>query len=475
MAEGKVPGLPTKEFFISMLTRDIELNDAILDLLDNCLDGVMRSKDKPPQEGDFQYYNGFWAKINITQNSFTITDNCGGIPYDKAIDYAFRMGKPKNKTDDTLPTVGIYGIGMKRAIFKMGLEATVYSKTHNKSFCVHIPEDWANQGDLEWDFPIEEMETQLEENGTSIHIEKIVPDVAKQWEEDGLSSFIDSLIGQIKYHYSFIIEKGFGIFVNDEIVKPNSVKLLFSNQQAERRMSPYLYQTVIEGVDVKIALGFYNPMISEEDIEKENEGRRSSLDAGWTILCNDRVVLYNNKDYQTGWGEANVPRYHTQFIGIRGVVVFRSNNPIKLPMTTTKRGIDLSSPIYSEIKNKMRDGLKIFTDYTNKWKGLENQEREVSEKSQSVDLKDLLQPHENISKNLNIHFTPREGGYYFTPKLPEPISERKEQIIRFSKPPEEINEVTFYLYGEPRPSIKPSEVGEQCFDKIYKEARGKRK
>lgn len=37
-------GFPTKEFFVGMLTRDIELNDAILDLLDNCLDGVVRQK-----------------------------------------------------------------------------------------------------------------------------------------------------------------------------------------------------------------------------------------------------------------------------------------------------------------------------------------------------------------------------------------------------------------------------------------------
>jgi hypothetical protein len=34
---------PTKRFFVSMLTRDIALDDAILDLLDNCLDGVTRT------------------------------------------------------------------------------------------------------------------------------------------------------------------------------------------------------------------------------------------------------------------------------------------------------------------------------------------------------------------------------------------------------------------------------------------------
>lgn len=37
---------PTKQFFVSMLTRDISLADAILDLLDNCLDGAMAGQRK---------------------------------------------------------------------------------------------------------------------------------------------------------------------------------------------------------------------------------------------------------------------------------------------------------------------------------------------------------------------------------------------------------------------------------------------
>ena len=35
---------PVKSLFVSMLTRDIQLEDAILDLLDNCVDGILRSK-----------------------------------------------------------------------------------------------------------------------------------------------------------------------------------------------------------------------------------------------------------------------------------------------------------------------------------------------------------------------------------------------------------------------------------------------
>jgi hypothetical protein len=38
--ETEIDAEPTKAFFIDMLTRDIPLDQAILDLVDNCVDGA---------------------------------------------------------------------------------------------------------------------------------------------------------------------------------------------------------------------------------------------------------------------------------------------------------------------------------------------------------------------------------------------------------------------------------------------------
>lgn len=37
-----IEGHPTKSFFIEMITRDISIEDAIMDLIDNSIDGVIR-------------------------------------------------------------------------------------------------------------------------------------------------------------------------------------------------------------------------------------------------------------------------------------------------------------------------------------------------------------------------------------------------------------------------------------------------
>ena len=120
-ANGKdgIDASPAKAFFVWMITRDIELQDAILDLLDNCVDGIRRigakSGDKP--------YTGRYAHITFGQDQFCIEDNCGGIPIATARDYAFRMGRPVDANVPPKGTIGVYGIGMKRAIFKMGQHA----------------------------------------------------------------------------------------------------------------------------------------------------------------------------------------------------------------------------------------------------------------------------------------------------------------------------------------------------------------
>jgi len=89
---------PTKTFFVHMLTRDIELKDAILDLLDNCIDGVLRRINAQKRKSSTPYKD-YWARITLNQNEFIIEDNCGGIPREIAINSAFMMGRLDGERD----------------------------------------------------------------------------------------------------------------------------------------------------------------------------------------------------------------------------------------------------------------------------------------------------------------------------------------------------------------------------------------
>ena len=217
-----VSASPNKDFFVHMLTRDIELGDAILDLLDNCVDGIVRSPQKASSSR--KPYQGYFAKISISKSAFSISDNCGGIPLSLAKEKAFHLGRPPGHSDG-VATVGMYGIGMKRAIFKMGLSCKVTSRNGNDAFAVTISENWLSDPE-DWDLPIVELPLKVAPNaGTTIEIQKLRPEVAKRFDESK-DSFLEDFIEFVSQHYSVIIGKGFLVTINGTTVKEKPFRLL---------------------------------------------------------------------------------------------------------------------------------------------------------------------------------------------------------------------------------------------------------
>lgn len=188
------------------------------------------------------------------------------------------------------------------------------------------------------------------------------------------------------------------------------------------------------------------------------------MKAGWTILCNDRAVLFCDRTELTGWGEAGVPRFHNQFMAISGIVEFKSKDPSKLPTTTTKRGIDAASPLYLKVKNRMREGVKVFTNYTNKWKNQTDDSWTHTDPSRKLSLEELKT--EFKERDLTpVRLT--DHGSHFKPNLPMPPTvETEKRRISFSKETEKIDAIANYLDN---PRMEPSKVGEYCFDTVFEE------
>ena len=463
-----VDATPVKSFFIEMLTRDIDLVDAILDLLDNCVDGILRQRKSSSDETS---YKDFKAEIKFNEKSFSISDNCGGISRDLH-DYAFRMGNARKEREPNLPMIGVYGIGMKRAIFKIGKHCLISTQSQRDCYEVKIKPEWITDPD-DWDLPIKFKSPESDKkDGTTIDISELNEGIAIRFGEGSKEAFTRALTEKVKTHYAFILDKGFEVEINGELVEAKPTKLVFhktgNTQGTDTAIRPYIYKTEIDGVDVFLSVGFTRRIPSQEDVNDEQvEKKYSSIDAGWTIICNDRVVLYCDHTELTGWGEAGVPRYHTQFIAISGIVEFRSNDASKLPTTTTKRGIDASSSLYLQVKNRMREGMQIFTDYTNKWKGdvIESKEHIDSGKPQTLD--EIKDEAENLKLN-----PVRSGlkGRRFKPKLPlpKPKKSRKKQIT-YRKDIDDIQTVQNHLFDDKE--VSPSKVGEECFDMILEEAQ----
>ncbi len=342
-----IQGSPTKTFFIEMITRDISIKDAILDLLDNSIDGA--NKINPNN------YSDLFIEITINENEFIVKDNCGGFSLETAQKYAFRFGRP----DDTPPTegsIGRFGIGMKRALFKIGQNFEVETKTETDHFEISVNvAEWKEKkksitdsneekSDVEdWDFEYSEITDEtnnLQQNGTYIKVCNLHKEVSEIFKED---EFLNNLKDEIERLLNFSIEKGIKISLNGkELLKK---ELVIFNDTSK----PYFNEFEFNGVKIRIVAG----------LSFVGKPRAS----GWYIYCNDRLVLEADQSEITLWGTGNIPKWHVDYVMFKGIVFFDSDETIKLPLTTTKKGIDATSETYNKAKFFMREGMNSVLSF----------------------------------------------------------------------------------------------------------------
>jgi hypothetical protein len=455
--------LPTKQFFVSMLTRDISLADAILDLVDNCLDGALRIAN-----GEDVDYSRHFVEITLNSESFSIRDNCGGIPRDVAKNYAFKMGRePDDARDSDNETIGMYGVGMKRAIFKMGRDAKVKSLYGTDALEVQISSVWLDK--KEWEpLPIStpEMTSRLNEPGTHIYVSSLYPGVSRHFANE---AFKNELKTSISEHFTMFLQKGFRITVNESEVEPVQVGVLVS--EAIDGPTPFVFQKVIDDVTVSITVGLNTGrgLETDDDDFPEFERDRSSSTAGWTVFCNDRAVIVGDKSRLTGWGDG-IPLYHYQFSIITGIIEFRSKNAEKLPITTTKRALDTSSDVWLQSLVKMKEGMRVWINYTNAWKNHPRSDQtKYWESSKSLPLRSVIE-----TVTANVKALKSDGSMEFNPQkqkvLPLPPTQKpSSRKVIFSRPAEEIRDVSKLLFDSY--DEKPSVVGDKCFEISLRKAR----
>lgn len=329
----KINASPTKTFFIDILVKDVQLIDSILDLIDNAIDSYIENKIRDRRE----------IMVNFSKDSVIIKDNCGGIEKNKIYDRVFRFGLP---TESRGKTIGVFGIGMKRAIFKMGNNILIESDDGENYYSVRFDKKWlADENNWELDF-VKEEKTKGEKM-TKITVTELHPNISQEFTNP---KFENILIDRIKDTYSIFIEEKVTIKINDNIVDSYDFNFLYDN----KNFVPFHKIYNFDDVEVEIFAG-YTP---SEPQEKENV-------YGWWIFCNDRLVLKNNTTEKTGWGGFydKERRYHypedNRFLGI---AIFRSENAMSLPWHTTKEDIQEDSRIYRRAQMEMKSITKRFTD-----------------------------------------------------------------------------------------------------------------
>jgi hypothetical protein len=367
---------PTKLFFIESLVRDLSVEDAILDLVDNSVDSLLVRKHDfkvassmlslPPREETSKIPD---VILEISDEEFRITDLCGGIDRKKAEEEIFRLGFVRPAPG----SLSVFGIGLKRAIFKIGKQITIESKTTSGGFKVDIDVDtWIKSDETweDWAFPLFDAEAAVsdEEAGTQIIITQLNPEIVMKFKA---GTFLTSLQKSIALTYSLFLQQVLTVSLNGDLVVPATLPLASSSQVEYGHKKLEIGEVQI---DIYTSLA---PRIA---------GEWNIAIAGWYVFCNGRIVVAADKTVLTGWGD-ELPIFSPKFRGFIGIVFFFSDVPSALPWTTTKRGLNQDSYAYQVTKKEMLvEGRRVISFLNKMYPGDPREEVPERKAAETVDV-----------------------------------------------------------------------------------------
>ncbi|MCX4271452.1 MAG: ATP-binding protein [Acetatifactor sp.] len=434
--ERVVKANPTKEFFVNMLVRDILLKQAIIELIDNSIDGARSIREN-------NEYKGLEIVVKFNGERFEIEDNCGGIPVDVAANYAFRFGRPKSVQSSNTETTGIFGIGMKRALFKIGKKFAIHSTTRTSEFDLELDvENWLSKED--WDFEFasykENINNEGVKTGTKIVVTNLNEDIAGELCSQ---EFETELIEHVQRRVGLDIAYGIAITVNEKTLIGNNISLI--NNEEGIKVVKEDYDD--DGVNVQI-LGGIAP----------REGKNYPPEkAGWYIYCNGRLVVAADKSSLTTWkdmeNKSSGVVFHNNYAGFRGIVYFSSKQPEKLPWNTTKTGLDETSRVYLRAREKMLEIFKIVKGIIDEIKknteekddGVEESVAKMQGMEMTVsEIKKVVKNREMAIKSIKITTEPNVTISY---KKPKKDADELKGVLGV-KSYKEVGEKTFEYYKD---------------------------
>lgn len=433
---------PKKRFFIEMFTRDIPLLDCVLDLIDNCVDGLARTgrlqlhtisddifekeTNKPPHEADRPH-----VRVEFDGTQFRIIDNCGGIDYDYALHDVFNFGHSTARSKEYF---GVYGVGMKRALFKMGDFFEIESETVDNGFtCKLDVVDWMSRDDKmeDWTIPLTKVPAakHVKQAGTDITVSALKKEVGDLLSSPRFEADLTKAIGLV---YAFLVGKHIRISVNGADVKPFSVPV----GQPRKGQTSY-EEFKQDGVKVRV----FATLTNAERPTKEN--------SGWYVACNGRLVLVHDTSEVTGWGVNPMPIWVPKYTAFIGFVFFESRNALELPWTTTKRAVNRESAIYSKALSRMAVLARPILSFCNKkYPSDEDQEpveREIAKEMQSTTLAQLV----------------RKAGSAFQIEATKEMKSKTVVRVQYDANVSDIEKVRKHLRT---PRMGATKIGEHTFD-----------
>lgn len=327
---------PSKRLFLSIIA-DYDLNRSICELVDNALDVWVRGKKAKVIAVE--------VALNETQQTISVKDNAGGL--DKG-ELRYVVGPGQTGTAPTDETIGIFGVGTKRAVVALAQDIKIKTRRgKEKTHQIEFDDGWLE--DESWDLPVYEVDD-ITEGTTVVELQKLRVQLS-----------VD-LVAQLKNHLSTTYAKF--LANSDVVIKVNNERLtaqFFEDWAYPPRYAPRRYTGRLrteEGREVRVEAVAGLTTVSSP----------AGGEYGVYFYCNDRLIARGLKTFEVGFtrGLAGLP--HPK-VSLTRVLVFLNGDARSMPWNSSKSDISTKHEVFIALHSWLVQVVKDYASLSRIWMG----------------------------------------------------------------------------------------------------------
>lgn len=332
----KINAVPSKRIFLSIIA-DYDLNRSICELIDNALDIWVKSGKKQALEVQIS--------LDKDRQLISVSDNAGGI---KESELHLIVGPGQTSNLPTDETIGIFGVGSKRAVVALSEDIKIITRYGKDKTCsLEFDENWLKSDD--WELPVYEVDD-IAEGTTIIELQRLRFVIS----EDSLKYLKEHLEAT---YAKFLHDNHLTIKLNLDVLQP----LTFENWAYPPEFSPHKYCGDLTTADNKVVKVEVLAGLSMESSPAIGE-------YGVYFYCNDRLIARALKGYEVGFTKGLAGQPHPS-VSLTRVIVSLKGEADLMPWNSSKSGINPNHPVFVALRSWLVQVVKDFASLSRRWEG----------------------------------------------------------------------------------------------------------
>ncbi|TCA23614.1 hypothetical protein E0H70_28185 [Rhizobium leguminosarum bv. viciae] len=319
--------IPSKRLFLSIIA-DYDLNRSICELVDNAFDVWTRSERKNSIKID--------VELDDDARIIKVIDNAGGV---KPYELKYIVAPGESGSDPTDETIGIFGVGTKRAVVALAKQVRVTTRfEEGVTNQIEFDDQWLE--DENWSLPLYETSA-IDPHTTIVELQNLRVSIGPDQQR--------MLRGHLAATYAkFLALDEVDLRLNGDPIEPR----LFDKWSYPPGFEPRHYHGSITSpkkrtVKIDVVAGL------------SNQSSPTSGEYGVYMYCNDRLVAPAIKTYEVGFtkGQAGLP--HPK-VALTKVIVSLHGDAEEMPWNSSKSDISSKHHTFMAIQDWL---IKVLSEY----------------------------------------------------------------------------------------------------------------